>query len=83
MAKEKKICPKCHTEYTDVPATSRFDEGLEICKYCGTREALQIVGMNSDEIEKVIDAIKEAEKQHKITPAKIKKIIEKHSAKNG
>ena len=52
-------CAKCKNEIEGVPAISRYDMKSEICSDCGTREALEIIGTNSKEIEKVISIIHE------------------------
>ena len=41
---EKHICPKCGQIYTEHPANSCVD-GSQICPDCGTREALESIGV--------------------------------------
>lgn len=53
-----RTCPICHREYKARPALSRIDNTTEICSECGTREALQIVGKTTKEINEVVDLIK-------------------------
>lgn len=51
------ICPKCDQEYTGHPALSREDGETLICPDCGTREALDTLGIASEEQELIIQAI--------------------------
>lgn len=55
-----RTCPMCHKEYKERPALSRVDSKTEICPECGTREALQIVGKTTKEINDVVELIKKA-----------------------
>jgi len=55
----KTTCPKCHKEYQGCPSLSREDNETLICPDCGTREALQSIGINPDEIEKIVEIINE------------------------
>ena len=55
-------CAKCGKVFRGVPAQSREDPDLLICPDCGTREALQSIGVPEDEIEEIIRII------HKHTP---------------
>ncbi len=50
-------CPKCKKEIEGVPAISRYDNKTKICADCGTREALEIIGESTKEIEKVVARI--------------------------
>ncbi len=52
-----KICPRCHNAYHGVPALSRKDGRTLICPDCGTREALDSIGIEPTEQEKILDAI--------------------------
>lgn len=52
-----KICPLCHKSYSDAPALSRADNKTLICSECGTRQALQSVGLCLEEQEQIIKAI--------------------------
>ena len=52
-----RICPICGQEYTDRPAISRTDGETPICPDCGTRQALESLGIDTDEQEKIITAI--------------------------
>ena len=53
------ICPKCGQEYTAAaaPALSREDNATLICSDCGTREALEFIGVSAEEQEKIINII--------------------------
>ncbi len=53
----EKVCPKCGSVYRGHPALSRVDNATPICQKCGTREALESMGLGLDEIEKIIAAI--------------------------
>lgn len=55
--REPKICPKCGAEYHGVPALSRNDNETKICPDCGTREALDAIGVSTEEQEKIISII--------------------------
>ena len=50
------VCPRCGQTYTDRPAISRVDN-TPICPDCGTREALERIGVDTAEQEKIIDTI--------------------------
>lgn len=50
-------CPKCSAIYTAPPAISRDDGRTLICPDCGTREALQSLGVSTEEQNKIIDII--------------------------
>ena len=45
MLRHTGICPKCGQEYTGHPALSRMDSETLICPECGTREALDTLGI--------------------------------------
>lgn len=53
--KEELICPKCGKRFKDHPAISRVDNKTAICPACGQREALEAMGMEKEEIEKIVD----------------------------
>ena len=53
---EPRICPKCGQAYTERPATSRVD-GSPICPDCGTREALESLGVGREEQYKILGII--------------------------
>ena len=50
-------CPLCGQQYTGRPAISRTDNKTPICPDCGTREALQGLGISTAEQDEIIEAI--------------------------
>ena len=52
-----KICPRCHKTYRGVSALSRTDGQTLICPDCGTREALDSIGVKPAEQEQILDTI--------------------------
>ena len=52
-----RVCPLCGQSYTDPPALSRTDNETPICPDCGTRQALQSIGVNTEEQEKILSII--------------------------
>lgn len=50
-------CPRCGREYTGHPAISRADNETLICSDCGTKEALETLGISPYEQEQIIEAI--------------------------
>ena len=53
----ERICPHCGKEYRCPPAVSRVDNKTLICPVCGTREALESIGVNDDEQEQILEII--------------------------
>ena len=51
------VCPRCKKVYTDRPAISRVDGKTTICPDCGTREALESIGIDTEEQDKILRAI--------------------------
>lgn len=51
------ICPLCGKTYRRPPALSRADNETLICPDCGTREALEALGISAMEQEKIIETI--------------------------
>ena len=51
------ICPKCGKEYQGSPALSRVDNKTYICPDCGTREALESIGVGQAEQEEILGII--------------------------
>ncbi len=51
------ICPRCGKVYTGRPAISRADDKTPICPDCGTREALESIGIDTAEQDKILRAI--------------------------
>ena len=60
-SKELRLCPKCGCKYEEYPALSRADGKTYICSDCGVKEALQSIGISSEEQEKIIEAIHRSE----------------------
>lgn len=54
---EIRICPLCGKTYSDPPALSRTDNETLICPDCGTRQALESIGVGADEQDKILDTI--------------------------
>lgn len=52
-----RVCPLCGKSYSTPSALSRLDNETLICPDCGTREALQSIGIKADEQEQIIDTI--------------------------
>ena len=53
---ETRICPICGKEYSEYPALSRKDNVM-ICPDCGTREALESIGVGKLEQEEILEII--------------------------
>ena len=56
-------CPFCGHTYFGRPAISRTDNKTPICPDCGTREALQSLGISTEEQNKIIAAIHRCQAQ--------------------
>lgn len=54
------LCPRCGRSYHGVPALSRTDGKTQICPDCGTREALESIGVDAEEQEKILTVIHSA-----------------------
>lgn len=52
-----RICPKCGQNYHGVPALSMVQGLGQICPDCGTREALESIGVDADEQERILESI--------------------------
>lgn len=52
-----RICPHCGARYGRQPALSRTDGTTLICPDCGTREALESIGVGAEEQEQILEAI--------------------------
>ena len=52
-----KICPRCGSAYHGAPALSRRDNETLLCPDCGTREALESIGVEEQEQEEILAAI--------------------------
>ena len=54
---KKAVCPRCGKTYAGRPALSRADNQTPICPDCGTREALESIGIDIAEQDKILRAI--------------------------
>ena len=52
-----RTCPRCGVSYTERPALSRKDNETLICPDCGTREALESIGVGESEQEQILESI--------------------------
>lgn len=50
-------CPRCGAIYGGVPALSRQDNETLICPDCGTREALESIGVGMEEQDSILETI--------------------------
>lgn len=57
------VCPRCGRTYCEPPALSRADNETLICPDCGTREALDTLGIESEEQEQILAAIHRCQRQ--------------------
>ena len=51
------VCPLCGCAYLGVPALSRTDNETLICPDCGTRQALESIGVDRDEQDRILTII--------------------------
>ena len=51
------VCPRCGQSYREHPALSRLDNETLICPDCGTREALDSIGVSPEEQDAIIQTI--------------------------
>lgn len=51
------VCPRCGKAYHELPALSRLDNETLVCPDCGTRQALQSIGVDTAEQEQIIETI--------------------------
>ena len=58
-AKISALCPLCGAAYHERPALSREDGETPICPDCGIRQALDSIGVNPKEQEKILKVIHE------------------------
>lgn len=49
-----RTCPRCGEVYSGHGAVSRVDSLTVICPDCGTREALQSIGVDEKEQDKIL-----------------------------
>ena len=52
--REIRVCPLCGKTYGEPPALSRTDNKTPICPDCGTRQALESIGVSAEEQEKIL-----------------------------
>ena len=52
-----RVCPLCGAAYNEPPALSRTDNETLICPDCGTRQALESIGVDTEEREKILSII--------------------------
>lgn len=52
--RELRKCPLCGRTYGEAPALSRADNETLICPDCGTRQALESIGIDEEEREKIL-----------------------------
>lgn len=52
-----RVCPLCGKAYSAPPALSRTDNETLICPDCGTREALESIGVDTAEQEQILESI--------------------------
>ena len=55
--RQPRVCPLCGATYTEPPALSRTDNVTLICPDCGTRQALESIGVSAGEREKILSII--------------------------
>lgn len=55
--RQPRVCPLCGQAYTEPPALSRADNETLICPDCGTRQALESIGISTEEQEKILSII--------------------------
>ena len=52
-----RTCPICGKQYSEHPALSRVDGTTLICPDCGTREALESIGVSKEQQDKILGII--------------------------
>lgn len=57
-AAQERTCPLCGQTYWEHPALSRADGVTLICPDCGVREALDSIGVDCSEREKIVEIIR-------------------------
>ena len=58
-----RTCPLCGAQYGGYPALSRKYPNTQICPDCGTREALESIGVEPEEQEKILQTIHSCTRQ--------------------
>jgi uncharacterized Zn-finger protein len=61
----KAVCPLCGKSYCGVAALSRDDNKTQICPDCGTRQALQVMGVDTGEQEQILKTIHECSRSNR------------------
>ena len=59
--RELRGCPLCGKAYAEPAALSRVDNETLICPDCGTRQALESIGVSQEEQEKILTIIHKAQ----------------------
>ena len=62
---DERICPICGKSYKSRPAMSRADNVTPICPDCGTRQALEVMGVSKEERDQIINTIHKYVKEDK------------------
>ena len=52
-----RVCPLCGKTYAEPPALSRTDNETLICSDCGTRQALESIGISAEEQDKILSIL--------------------------
>lgn len=60
-----KICPRCQKGYRGHAAVSRADNATLICPDCGAKEALESLGVDAEEQNKILKIIHKYTKNFK------------------
>ena len=55
--REIRVCPLCSKAYAEPPALSRTDNETLICPDCGIRQALESIGISTEEQDKILSII--------------------------
>lgn len=58
-----KTCPRCGAVYGGASALSRQDNATPICPDCGTREALESIGVGAEEQESILNTIRRSQRE--------------------
>ena len=57
MSEGISVCPRCGQAYHGRPAVSRADGKTPLCPDCGTREALESIGVDVEEQDSILASI--------------------------
>ena len=55
--REIRVCPLCGKAYAEPPALSRTDNETLICPDCGIRQALESIGISTEEQDKILSIL--------------------------